>query len=126
MLLKNGITLINSLKIVKGISQNTIYQHSIDRIIEDVSQGKDLKSSMENSILFPSHLIQMISAGEESGRLDELLLKIGDRLEKEISSRLTIATSLLEPILILMLGGIVGFVVISILLPIFEMSKLVR
>ncbi|GAB6161786.1 type II secretion system inner membrane protein GspF [Desulfothermus naphthae] len=126
MLLKNGLPLISSLHIVKGVSQNTIYQNSIEKIIKDVSQGKNLKDAMENTMLFPAYIIQMVSAGEESGKLDELLLKIGDRLEKEISSKLSIATSLLEPMLILILGGVVGFVVISILLPIFEMSKLVK
>lgn len=126
MLLKNGIPLVNALTISKGISQNSLYQRAIDMIINDVTQGKDLKKSLENTMLFPPHIIQMISAGEESGKLDELLLRVGDRLEKEVSSKLSIATSLLEPILILMLGGIVGFVVISILLPIFEMSKLVK
>ena len=81
---------------------------------------------MQQSQIFPAPVVQMVSAGEQSGKLGDMLLKIAHSYENEISSRLVVITSLLEPIMILLLGGLVGFVVLAVLLPIFEMSHLVK
>ncbi len=124
-LLKNGVPLITALDIVGNISSNIRIKETIRDIKSCVGEGKEMVTPMQNSHLFPTPMIQMVAAGIESGSLDKLLIKISENMEKEISSRLSFLVSLIEPILILVLGIMVGYVVIAILLPILEMSQLV-
>ena len=93
-------------------------------MIDGVQAGRDLSSVMTDTAIYPAIARQMVAAGEKSGRLAEMLLWVADDAESNVAARLQTLTSLLEPIMILVLGGLVGFVVIAIILPIFEMSSL--
>ncbi|EGJ49574.1 type II secretion system inner membrane protein GspF [Desulfocurvibacter africanus] len=125
-LLANGVTLLISLDIVRSVVSNVILQDAVDSVSKEVSEGAGLAEAMSRHDVFPPTMIQMLSAGEQSGELHSMLFKVAELYENEISTRLAIMTSLLEPVMILALGGIVGFVVLAVLLPIFEMSSLVR
>jgi general secretion pathway protein F len=124
-LLQNGVNLMQALDIVRSVVPNSVFQKHIDDIGKDVSEGGDLATPMSSAGVFPPTVVQMVIAGEQSGELDEMLLRISDMSEAQIASRLAIITSLMEPVMILVLGSLVGFVVLAVLLPIFEMSSLV-
>ncbi len=124
MLLKNGVPMLKALVIVRSASDNLVVQESVDRMIAGVQTGRDLSSFMDDPGIYPPLARQMIAAGEQSGALDDMLLWVAGDCESRVAARLHMLTALLEPVLILILGALVGFVVIAIILPIFEMSTL--
>jgi len=125
-LLQSGVPLISALGIVGNIVDNSLIARAIDNAVDDVQAGRSLASTLGKSRWFPSIVVQMISVGEQSGELEAMLNKIADTHEREVESHIMALTSMLEPVMILVMGLIVGFVVISILLPIFEMNQMIR
>ena len=125
-LLANGVTLMAALEIVENIVGNVHLSEAIAHAGEDVGQGQALGPSLGESGLFPVLAIQMIQVGEQSGDLESMLEKVADVFENEVESTILSLTSLLEPVMILIMAVIVGFIVLSICLPIFEMNELVR
>jgi general secretion pathway protein F len=91
-----------------------------------VREGEGIAPSLKGSGLFPSIVTHMIATGEACGNLEAMLVKVADAYEAEVETKVTALTSILEPVIILVMGLVVGFIVISILLPIFEMNQLVR
>ncbi len=124
-LLQSGVPLITSLHIVRNIVNNVLIGAVIDEAMEDIQAGKSLNLALSRSIWFPPVFLQMISVGEQSGELEGMLHKIADAYEREVETRITGMTALIEPLMILLMAVIVGFIVISILLPIFEMNQMV-
>ena len=125
MLIKNGVTLPTALKIAKTVSGNVLWENIVDEISSDVQEGKEFTLALrKSSLLNPTH-VQLIMAGEKSGRLEQMLLVVAGDCENEIENRLQTLTSLMEPLMILLLGVVVGFVVVAILMPIFQMSSLI-
>ncbi len=125
-LLDNGVPLLSALGIVKNIVGNQLMAEAIAQAADEVEKGKGLGRSLESSHLFPHLLIQMILVGEQSGELETMLGKIADIYENEVESTVAALTALLEPAIILFMGVVVGFIVLSVLLPIFEMNQLVK
>lgn len=125
-LLQAGVPLISALQIVRNIVNNVIIADVIDKAVEEIQEGKSLANTLTQSQWFPSIAVQMISVGEQSGELETMLNKIADTYEKDVESQIMAMTSMLEPVMILVMGLIVGFIVISILLPIFEMNQMIR
>jgi len=125
-LLQNGVPLLSALGIVKNIVNNTWISEAIDEAVEDIRSGRGLAVSLSKSRWFPPIAIQMISAGEQSGEMEAMLNKIADVFEGEVEAQTLVMTSMLEPVMILGMGLTVGFIVISILLPIFEMNQMIR
>lgn len=126
LLLKNGIPIIEALSISGEIVQETGLRSHVAKMKSAVSQGTQLGHSMEATGAFDTLAVSLVLAGEEIGSLDQALEKMAKVYEKELNERLKIGTTLLEPALILVIGGVVGVVVISMLLPIFQISILVR
>ena len=124
-LLQSGVPLITSLHIVRNIVNNVLIGDVIDETMEDIQAGKSLNSSLSRSIWFPPVFRQMVSVGEQSGDLEGMLHKIADAYEREVETRITGMTALIEPVMILLMALVVGFIVISILLPIFEMNQMI-
>lgn len=124
-LLENSVTLLTSLEIVRNIAGNTQIAMAIEHAADEVSKGQGLGTSLAASTAFPPLALQMIQVGEQSGELENLLLKIATMYENEVESRVMSVTSLLEPVMILVMGIVLGFVVLSICLPIFEMNQLI-
>jgi len=125
-LLQNGVPLLSALGIVRNIVNNTRITEAIDDAIDDIQSGRGLAASLSKSRCFPPITIQMISAGEQSGEMEAMLNRIADVFEGEVETQTLAMTSLMEPVMILGMGLTVGFIVISILLPIFEMNQMIR
>jgi general secretion pathway protein F len=125
-LLQSGVPLLSSLQIVRNIVNNAIIADDIDKAMDEIESGKSLATPLGQSRWVPPVAIQMIAVGEQSGKLESMLNKIADIYEGEVESQIMAMTSMLEPVMILIMGVFVGFIVISILLPIFEMSQMIR
>ena len=124
-LLQSGVPLVTSLQIVRNIVNNVLIGDVIDDATGDIQAGKSLNLALSRSAWFPPVFRQMISVGEQSGDLEGMLHKIAEAYEREVETRITGMTALIEPVMILLMALIVGFIVISILLPIFEMNQMI-
>ena len=125
-LLENGVSMLPALGIVKNIVGNVLISDAVEAAARDVGKGQRLGTSLGAFDLFPNLCIQMIQVGEQSGELESMLSKVADVFENEVESAIMRMTALLEPVMILVMGVLVGFIVLSICLPIFEMNRLVR
>ena len=124
-LLDNGVPMLSALGIVKNISSNSLISRAVEAASENVGKGQGLGSSLAESRVFPSLPIQMIQVGEQSGELEKMLYKIADIYDNEVEMNILSLTTLLEPVIILVMASVVLFIVISIILPIIEMNQLV-
>ena len=125
-LLSNGVPILQALELVKDVLNISLFQDELRTIKEKVSQGARLKECISNSRFLPITTANMIAIGEESGQLENSLKRVANSYERAIDRQLKLATSLLEPILILIIGSIVGLIVMAILLPIFQINFLIR
>jgi len=120
-----GVPLVEAMDSVAGACGNIIYYDACLKIRDEVSQGTQLQTSMRNSGLFPNMAIQMVSIGEEAGALDNMLSKVADFYENEVDNAVDALTSLLEPIIMAVLGVLVGGLIIAMYLPIFKLGSVV-
>ena len=123
-LIKSGVPILGSLTLVQGVIRNRLIAESLDFIRERVREGDALSKPLADSDMFPKLATQMIIVGEETGRLDEMLFKIGDIYEKKVRNLIKKGMSLMEPAVILTMGIIIGFIVISMLMAIFSMNDM--
>jgi general secretion pathway protein F len=114
------------LEIVKTVVNNRLLAQAIEETKTEVREGGSIASPLRHSGLFPSIVTHMIATGESSGQLEDMLIRVAEAYETEVETKVSALTSILEPVIILAMGLAVGFIVISILLPIFEMNQLVR
>jgi len=120
-----GVPLVEALNSVAGATGNIIYENAVLRMRDEVSTGLRLQRSMENTGLFPNMVIQMIAVGEESGSLDEMSGKVATFYEAEVDNAVDAMSSLLEPLIMAILGVLVGGMVIAMYLPIFKLGAVV-
>ena len=120
-----GVPLVEGLDAVAGASGNAVYTQATKRIQTEVATGVSLTNAMTNTRLFPSMVIQMTQIGEESGSLDNMLGKIADFYEREVDDAVAALSSLLEPIIIVFLGVVIGGLVVSMYLPIFKLGAVI-
>ena len=125
-LLENGVSMLIALDIVQNIAGNVLISNAVQKAAQEVGKGQALWAALNESKVFPQLSIQMIQVGEQSGELEGMLNKIADVFEKEAENSILRLTSYLEPVMILVMGCLVGFIVLSICLPIFEMNQLIR
>ncbi len=125
-LLSGGVDLLTSFAILKGIVQSRLFAQSIERTRQDLGKGIPLSNSLARGKFFPPAALSLIAAGEKSGEMEIMLTKIADLYEGEVEAKTMRLISLLEPIMILLMGLVVGFLVLAILLPIFEISQTIR
>ncbi len=125
-LVGSGVSLLPALKIVESTIGNRVLAGLVARVAEETRGGDSLATPLRELGVFPRTAIQMISVGEETGRLDEMLLKVADIEERQMRARTRTLISLLGPALILVVGAVVGFMVIALLLPIFRMSRAIH
>jgi general secretion pathway protein F len=123
-LLQSGVSILPALNLVKEISQNSAISRSIAYIHDRLREGKGISRSLEETNVFPPLAIHMIGVGEETGRLDEMLIKVAEAYEANVQTTVKRVVSLLEPLIILVMGGIVFFIVISILLAILSINEI--
>ena len=120
-----GVPLVEALDSVGPASGNAVYKEATKQIQSEVNMGTSLALSMQNSGVFPNMAVQMTSIGEESGSLDNMLGKVADYFEREVDDAVAALSSLLEPIIIVILGVLVGGLVIAMYLPIFKLGSVV-
>jgi len=125
-LLQHGVPLLTALEISRHITRNRLIAEAIENAARDIKEGQGVSVALSRSGLFPQMATEMIAIGEQSGKLEEMLYRISDSYEKETAAAIAFFMSLLEPVMILIMGLLVGFIVISVLLPIFEMNQLVK
>jgi type IV pilus assembly protein PilC len=120
-----GVPLVEALESVAGATGNIVYEKGVLEIRDEVSTGQRLQRAMANTELFPNMVIQMIAVGEESGSLDQMSSKVADFYEEDVDNAVDNMSSLLEPIIMAILGVLVGGLVIAMYLPIFKMGAVV-
>jgi general secretion pathway protein F len=125
-LVKSGVSLLPALKIVENTIGNLVLAGLVAQVAEETRGGHSLATPLRKLGIFPKTVVQMISVGEDTGKLDEMLLKVADIEERHMRAQTKMLVSLLGPALILVVGALVGFMVIAILLPIFKMSQAVH
>jgi type IV pilus assembly protein PilC len=125
-LLRAGVPVLESLEITREVSGNVVVAKAIDAIINNVKRGDPIARGLNEHPVFPAMMTHMITVGEETGGLDDMLAKAADFLDGEIQRTVSSLTSLLEPLMIVILGGAVGAMVICLYLPMFNVDKLVN
>lgn len=121
-LLKNGVNILGALEITREVLNNTVFQNDVDQIMEEITQGSSVAKPLKHSPVFPQVAVNMIAIGEETGRLPDVLLRISESYETHAERTVRTLTNLIEPLIIVTMGMIVGFVVIAMLLPIFSLD----
>lgn len=125
-LLASGVPILTALHIVTALMSNRVLQRALEEARTSVQAGESLAAPLKRSGLFPALLIQLVAVGERSGQLETMLARAADAYDEEVTIALARLTSLLEPLTILVMGGVVLYIVLAILLPIFQLNQLVR
>jgi type IV pilus assembly protein PilC len=120
-----GVPLVNALDSVAGATGNIVYEEAVYKVRNDVTSGQQLQFAMKSANVFPSMLIQMVGIGEESGTLDEMLDRVATRYENEVDDSVDSLSSMMEPLIMSVLGVLVGGLVMAMYLPIFQMGNVV-
>ncbi|MBS1143522.1 MAG: type secretion system family protein [Proteobacteria bacterium] len=120
-----GVPLVESLESVGGAAGNYVYKVATRQIQSEVSSGTNLTSAMQNVNLFPNMVTQMVAIGEESGALDSMLSKVADFFEQEVDDAVEAMSSLMEPLIMVVLGTLIGGMVVAMYLPIFKLGSVV-
>lgn len=126
LLLSSGMPIIYSLDISTSVVQNQVLVLTMQKFKDQISKGASFSICLQDSKLFPSFVTNIVRVGEESGTLEKSLMRIADNYERDVDSALKTLTRLLEPVIILVIGLIVGFIVLAMLLPIFQINIIVR
>ncbi len=126
LLLSSGVPITTSLDISNSIVENQILKLEVQRFKERISGGDSFSDSLKSSVFFPEFVTNVVAVGEETGRLDQALLRVSNDYEKEVERTLNTLTRMLEPMIILVMGLIVGFIVLSMLLPIFQINLIAK
>ena len=122
-MLGNGVAMLDALQLTAEVSGNYYYERTWLNVVEEVTNGNRVCEALANNPLFPKTLIQMIASGEETGRLDHVLKKVSSYYDNEVETALKTATSLIEPLLMTVMGVVVGGIGLSLMLPIFTLSR---
>jgi type IV pilus assembly protein PilC len=125
-LINAGVPMLDTLAITADISGNIYYKRMWRAVYGAVKQGKKISAPLQRNPLLPRSVVQMISAGEESGKLGEVLDEVSEYYSRELRVVIKTVTAMIEPLMIVMMGAVVGFIAMSIILPIFKMSQLVK
>ena len=123
ILLKSGIPILGALEIVKGIVRNSFIAGALDSVKERVSKGSDIAEAIRKTGLFPPIVIHIMATGQMSGNIENGLMDIADMYDDEVEMTAKTLTSLIEPVILLVMGAVIGLIVLAVLLPIFEINQ---
>jgi type IV pilus assembly protein PilC len=126
ILTASGIQILYALKVMKPVPGNRVLEKGIDEVRARVEEGGSLSRAMEEAEVFPEMLVQMTATGEETGHLDEMLMRTADFYEQRVSAQVDGLSSLIEPVAIVVLGGLVGVMLLALYLPIFNLGQAMR
>ncbi len=121
LLLEGGTTLIDALKVLQDVIGNAVYEDDIKNIRLELERGKTLKNALSRSGLYPPLFLGLVGSGEESGALSEVLKKVADFYDDEIEYTIASITAAIEPIMLIFLGGMIAFLVLTMFLPLFSL-----
>ncbi|MFA7691739.1 MAG: type II secretion system inner membrane protein GspF [Candidatus Hydrogenedentales bacterium] len=121
-LITSGVPILQALKITRETIANEVIQNTVDNVYDSVQDGGTIAAPLDESKVFPAMVVNMIDVGEETGALDAMLSKVADIYDAEVEAAVENMLSLMEPMIIIVLGGIIGFIVISLYLPIFSLG----
>ena len=124
-LVRSGVPILEVLQIVSQTVDNTVLEKAIKQASSDIERGEGISQALSKHPVFPSMIIRMLTAGEQTGNIDTMLERVSDFLDEEIETTLSGLMSLLEPVLIVILGIIVGGMVVCMYLPIFNLGNIV-
>ncbi|MGC9329463.1 MAG: type II secretion system F family protein, partial [Candidatus Hinthialibacter sp.] len=122
-LLANGVQILKSLSITESVISNQVLKKDIEQFQEDIKEGQKLSTRMSESELFPPVAVNMVSVGEETGNLETTLQRVADTFDKETERLLKTMMTLIEPMMIVLMAVVVGFVVFAMIMPIFQISS---
>ena len=122
-LLKSGVPIISALDIVKNVVNNKVLEKAIETARENVKEGEAIAKPLERSGVFPPIVLHMIHVGEQTGELENMLFRVADAFENEVTATINGLTAVFEPLMLLVMAGFVGFAVIAIMLPIMDMTS---
>ncbi len=122
-LLSSGVPLVRSLDIVEHVMGNTLLAEAVQNSRNAIAEGADLAAPLKQSQLFPPIVVHMVAVGEKTGELEQMLTHVAEAYDTEVELRVRSLTSMLEPAMLIMMGAVIGFVVVSVLLPIFQMTQ---
>ena len=118
-----GVPLVEGMNTVGAATGNRVYQRAVAQVKSDISTGRTLESSMASTKVFPNMMLQMVSSGEESGELEIMLEKVAEFFEREVDDAVDAMSSIIEPVMIVILGGIIGTMVLAMYMPIFKLAS---
>lgn len=121
-LLANGVPILKALEITRAVVRNGVIAHEVAEISQNIREGERLSDRLGETGIFPPVAVNMVAVGEETGSLEETLLRVASTYEKETERTLKTLTTLIEPLMILVMGAVVGFIVMAMILPIFQLS----
>jgi len=125
-LMSSGVPLLTSLQIVRNVVENDALEEAVDRVRDAVKEGEDIATPLRRSGQFPPMVVHMVAIGEKSGELETMLNRVATAYEQQVQTKVSGLTSLLEPVMILLMGGTVAFIIFAILTPIMQMSQVVK
>jgi len=123
-MLKSGVPLLQSLEIVGAILSNSVIVTALESVHKGVSEGKGLSGPLEKTGVFPPLSIQMVSVGEDTGRLDDMLNVVADHYERDVSNAVTRLVNMMEPAMLLIMGLVTGFIVIAMMSAVFSVNQM--
>jgi type IV pilus assembly protein PilC len=123
---RSGVPVLTSLEIVRDTAGNQIIANAIEAAREDIQSGGLISLALQKARVFPNMAIQMISVGEETGELDSMITKVADFYESEVEAAVKALTSVMEPMMIAVLGGLVGSILVAMYLPMFRIFDLIK
>ncbi len=123
---KAGVPILQALDIVADTTGNVVLAHAIRDVQNSVRSGESLTGPLNNHPVFPPMVVQMLAVGEDTGALDTMLYKIGDFYDAEVEATTESLTALMEPLMIALLGGIVGSMIVALYMPIFKIFELIK
>jgi type IV pilus assembly protein PilC len=121
-MLSSGVNLIDAIEICKMTIDNTVIEEALGRVKEEISAGKTIALPLAQAKVFPAMVIQMINVGENTGTLDQMLIRMADFYEAEVEALIGGISKLIEPVVLVVLGGIVAFILIAMYLPVFNIA----
>jgi type IV pilus assembly protein PilC len=121
-----GVPVLDSLELTAGVANNVFYERSWRQVHDQVTTGREIHEALDGNPLFPSTLVQMIASGEQTGKLGPVLNKVSDYFESEIATTVKSVTTLIEPLMVTVMGTIIGSIALAMLLPIFQLSSHAR
>ncbi len=124
-LITSGVPILQALKITKETIGNEVVQNAIQKVHDSIKEGETIAAPLDECKVFPSMVVNMIDVGEETGSLDAMLMKVADIYDAEVEAAVEAMLALMEPAIIIVLGGVIGFIVISLYLPIFSLGDVV-